>query len=181
MIRLAQLSEQIHNLRVTGVECPHPHQWTLASLPTWSPVNRRCIFQAQSFISSRQKISRRQFSVLGTISWEQREGNKNQRSETTGPLQASSSRVLSLSLATSSHDCFKISHKLAISPNDQAAAGRISNISSLAWLKVTARTQVFVFRLGSVRGCQIETEQKSVDVTQLRVVITLTSHHHSWQ
>ena len=85
-----------------------------------------------------------------------RGGNKNQRSETTGPQ----SRVLSLSLATSSHDCFKISHKLAISPNDQAG-GRISNISSPAWLKVTDRTQVFVFRLGSVRACQIETEQKS--------------------
>ena len=93
--------------------------------------------------------------MLGTISWEQREGGTKIRDR-----RQLGQRVLSLSLATSSHDCFKISHKLAISPNDQAA-GRISNISSLAWLKVTARTQVFVFRLGSVRACQIETEQKS--------------------
>lgn len=70
-------------------------------------------------------------------------------------------RVLRLSLATSSHDCFKISHKLAISPNDQAA-GRTSNISSQLPSKSPPRVQVFVVRLGSVRACQIETGQKSL-------------------
>ena len=93
-------------------------------------------------------------SVLGTISWEQRgeegEGTKIRDGRQLGHK--------GLSLATSSHDCFKISHKLAIIPNDQAA-GWISNISSRASLKVTApvwpRVPVFVFRLGSVRACHL--------------------------